>query len=96
MSVMTPKGVRRVPFSGWSAGIAARAGIEETIWDAKVLRRGDMAVVWAPFELKIDGKVSHCGIDAIDLVKSEGTWKIAGLMYTHEPEACGELRQPQR
>jgi hypothetical protein len=96
MTVLTPKGVRRAPFSSWSAGIVARTGIEETIWDAKVLRRGDMAVVWAPFELKVDGKVSHCGIDAIDMVKADGAWKVAGLMYTHEPDACGELRRVQR
>lgn len=95
LTVLTPTGVRRVPFSGWSAGVVARAGIEETIWDAQVLRRGAMAVVWAPFELKVDGKVSHCGIDAIDMVKVDGAWKIAGLMYTHEPEACGELRRVQ-
>lgn len=96
MTVLTPKGVQRLPFGGWSARVAARAGIEETIWDAKVMRRGDMAVVWAPFELKVDGKVSHCGIDAFDMVKVDGAWKIAGLMYTHEPDACGELRRAQR
>lgn len=96
MTVVTPKGPQRVPFAGWSARVASRAGIEETIWAAKVLRRGDMAVVWAPFELKVDGKVSHCGIDSIDMVKVDGAWKIAGLMYTHEPDACGELRKTQR
>lgn len=94
LTVVGPDGVRRVPFRDWMSRVAGRPGVEERIWDAKILRRGDMAVVWAPFDLKIDGKLSHCGFDSIDLVKAQGTWKVAAFMYTHEPNACDELRHP--
>lgn len=59
-------------------------------WTAEptVLIRGPIAVVWGAYEFTIDGKFSHCGIDAIDMVKLEGEWKIANIMWTVEKDNC--------
>ena len=43
-------------------------------------------------EFQLNGKTTHCGIDVFSLVKSDGGWKIAGLMWTQEPGACAELK----
>ena len=64
----------------------------ERYWDPKVEVRGDLAHVWAPYELRDNGKVIHCGIDAFDLVKIDGRWRIGNLMFTMEPDACGEIK----
>lgn len=53
-----------------------------------VLIRGPIAVVWGAYEFTIDGKFSHCGIDAIDMVKLDEGWKIANIMWTVEKENC--------
>lgn len=64
----------------------------ERYWDPVVHVRGGIAVVWTPYEFWIDGKTSHCGIDAFDMIKEKGVWKIANAMWTVEPEACPALR----
>ena len=83
----------RVPVSGWLKGIAGQPGLDERMWDPTVLRRGPLAVVWAPYEISQNGKTIHCGIDVFDMVKADGTWKVASLSFTAEPAACEELKQ---
>jgi len=68
------------------------AEYRERYWDPIVHVRGSIAVVWTPYEFWIDGKTSHCGIDVFDLMKEQGVWKIANMMWTVEPEACPALR----
>ena len=50
-----------------------------------------------PYDFWIDGKFSHCGIDAFDLIKTEEGWKLAGGVYTIEskcePSPLGPLKQ---
>ena len=53
---------------------------EERIHDALVRVDGNVAIVWAPFEFLIDGKVQHCGRDIANLVRVEGEWKIAAIV----------------
>ena len=66
--------------------------LNETYWEPTVLIRGPMAVVWAPYRFRIDGKVSHCGIDVFEMLKIDGRWIMGNAMWTVEPEACNELR----
>lgn len=68
------------------------ARLEEPYWNPTVLIRGPMAVVWAPYEVTADGELVHCGVDSFDMVKQDGKWMIAGIMYTAEPQACDEIR----
>lgn len=56
-----------------------KGSIEERIHDPLVRIDGDLAMVWAPYEFLIDGKVHHCGSDLIHLVRSQGKWLIAGV-----------------
>ena len=65
---------------------------EERYWKPTVLVRGPIAVVWAPYEFRIDALSSHCGVDVLDFVKIDGTWRVANAMWTVEPEACNKLR----
>jgi hypothetical protein len=64
----------------------------ERYWDPVVHVRGSIAVVWTPYEFWIDGKTSHCGIDVFDMMKEQGVWRIANMMWTVEPSACPNLR----
>jgi Putative lumazine-binding len=56
--------------------------IEERIHDPLVRIDNDLAVVWAPFEFVVDGKVDHCGTDLFNLIRTEGKWLIASVADT--------------
>lgn len=56
--------------------------IQERIRDPLVRIDHDLAVVWAPFEFLVDGKVDHCGTDLFNLVRTDGKWLIASVADT--------------
>ena len=60
----------------------------ERMWKPEVRIQGDMATVWTPYDFHRDGEFSHCGIDAFNLMKIDGAWKIAGGSYTVERTGC--------
>ena len=50
---------------------------------------GPLAVVWLPYDFYLDGRWSHCGVDAFTLLKADGRWRIATLAWSVEqPPAC--------
>jgi hypothetical protein len=64
--------------------------IEERIHDPLVRIDHDLAVVWAPFDLLVDGKVDHCGTDLFILVQQDGKWLIASVADTGRKDCTGE------
>jgi hypothetical protein len=56
--------------------------IEERIHDPLVRIDNDLAMVWAPFEFLVDGRVDHCGTDLFNLVRQDGKWLIASIADT--------------
>jgi hypothetical protein len=46
-------------------------------------------MVWLPYDLYLDGKWSHCGVDVFTLVRQEGAWRIATMAWSAEqPPVC--------
>ena len=56
--------------------------IEERIHDPLMRVDRDLAMVWAPFEFRVNGKVDHCGTDLFNLVHTDGRWLIADFAAT--------------
>jgi hypothetical protein len=56
--------------------------IEERIHNPLVRIDNDLAVVWAPFDFLVDGKVDHCGTDLFNMVRVDGRWMIASVADT--------------
>jgi Putative lumazine-binding len=56
--------------------------IEERIHNPILQIDHDLAMVWAPFEFLVDGKVDHCGTDLFNLVRIDGEWLIASIADT--------------
>lgn len=71
-------------------GKPGKAHIEERIHDPLVRIDNDLAVVWAPFEFLVDGKVDHCGTDLFNLVRSDGKWIIASVADTGRKDCPGK------
>lgn len=63
---------------------------QETISDPVVEIDGDIALVWAPFVVRVAGKVSNCGVDHFDLVRENGAWKVMNLTFSTRTTGCPE------
>ena len=63
---------------------------KETMYDPKVEVDGDWAMVWGRYVFWVNGKVSHCGIDQFNLVRTDAGWKIANGASTIDPGACSD------
>lgn len=47
-----------------------------------MLIEGDAAVVWGRHGFEVDGELSHVGVDAFHLLRTEEGWKVAGGAYS--------------
>lgn len=63
--------------------------IEERIHHPMVRIDRNVAIVWAPLEFLIDGKIDHCGTDSFQLIRLDGKWLIANLTATVRKECNG-------
>lgn len=63
-------------------GKPGKAQIEERIHDPLIRIDHDLAVVWAPFDFLVDGKVDHCGTDLFNMVRVDGKWLVASVADT--------------
>lgn len=65
--------------------------LDEPIRNPIVHVDGDLASVWAEYQVRIEGKVSHCGFDAFHLARLGGRWKILNVSDTFRRADCGEV-----
>lgn len=61
---------------------------EEVMVDPVIAVDGDVAMVWGEYIFRIDGAVSHCGVDHFDLVRRDNVWKIVNLTWTQRTTGC--------
>lgn len=83
-------GVRQRSWTEFAAGVSPQSSFLETISDAAVEVDGDVAMVWAPFVVRVGGKVSNCGFDHFDLVRENGAWRVMNLTFSSRVTGCGE------
>lgn len=62
--------------------LPANVQIEERVLSYEIRIDGNMATAWTPYELYVNGKRQHCGVDAFQLYKTENGWKIIALADT--------------
>lgn len=50
---------------------------------------GTIGMVWYPYDLYVNGKWSHCGVDVFTLVRTDAGWRIVAMAWSAEqPPAC--------
>ena len=87
-----PNRVARLTWQQFAGGL--RPGperFEEVLIDPTVAIDGDLAVVWGAYVFRIDGRISHCGVDHFDLIRQDGAWKINGLTWNQRTTGCEAL-----
>ena len=69
---------------------------KEVMYAPKVEVSGDWAMVWGRYIFYADGKLSHCGINQFNLVRTEAGWKIANGASTMDPGACTDAEKAMK
>lgn len=67
--------------------------VEEVMYAPKVDIDGDWAMVWGRYVFFAEGKLSHCGINQFNLVRTDAGWKIANGASTMDPGACTDAEK---
>ena len=95
--VETRSGAAAITFDSvdnWVRAIAnSNKRWNEQTYDVRLHVDGNLAVVWAGYTFYLDGKLSHCGTDALDLLKDASGWKITQLADTRRRENCRDVLQ---
>ncbi|MGH7636563.1 MAG: hypothetical protein ACREOK_02840, partial [Gemmatimonadaceae bacterium] len=66
---------------------------DEQIYDVQVRVDGNIAQVWAPYTFYLDKQVRHCGVNAIDLLRDGGGWKVTQIADTRRRDNCPDPLQ---
>jgi hypothetical protein len=86
--------VRTFPVEGFSKNFAEKKGeIKEDMYDPQVKTFGDLALIWGRYVFFVDGKISHCGVNAFHLVRAETGWVIANASTTIDPNGCTDAEK---
>lgn len=78
---------------GFADSIAKRKNdmMDERIINYRIQQFDNLASIWTYFVFYYNGKISHCGVNAIQVVKFEKEWKIGSLMDTAAKGSCEEF-----
>ena len=81
-------GLRQQSWTEFAARLKPGEGFQESISDPAIEVDGDIAMVWAPFVVRVGGKVSNCGFDHFDLVRENGAWKVMNITFSSRTTGC--------
>jgi hypothetical protein len=70
--------------------------IQEIMYDPKTDVSGDWAMVWGRYVFFVGDKLSHCGINQFNLVRTDAGWKIANGASTIDPGDCSEKEKAMK
>ena len=70
--------------------------MREEMYDPKVEVHNDWAMVWGRYVFFNGDKLSHCGINQFNLIRIDGTWKIANGASTIDPGDCSEKEKAMK
>lgn len=62
--------------------------LDERTGDMEIRIDDRLATAWVPYAFYIGTNFSHCGVNAIQLAKLEGAWKITHVMDTRRKDSC--------
>jgi uncharacterized protein (TIGR02246 family) len=88
-----------VNFTGekFSQNFAEKKGeIKEDMYEQKTFVDGDVAMVWGRYVFFVDSKISHCGLNSFQLVKTDAGWKIANAASTIDANACTDKEKKRK
>jgi hypothetical protein len=70
--------------------------IEEMMYAPNVEVSGDWAMVWGRYVFFVGDKISHCGINQFNLVRTDAGWRIANGASVIDPGDCTEKEKSMK
>jgi ketosteroid isomerase-like protein len=80
--------VRQLSWTQFAERVRPNNAFQERISDPVISIDGDIAMVWAPYVVRVGGRVSNCGYDLFDLVRENGAWKVMNLTFSSRTTGC--------
>lgn len=77
--------------------VAAVGGRRDAVWDERISEpeirvEGNLATAWMEYDFYLGDRVSHCGVNALQLFRAVDGWRIVQIMDTRRREGCGTER----
>jgi hypothetical protein len=73
----------------WLSGVAnAREVLNERIWDVEIRIDGTLATAWMQYDFHVGERFSHCGVNAMQLVRTASGWKIVNVADSRRTECA--------
>jgi hypothetical protein len=66
----------------------------ERAFEPEVRIERNLAQVWAAYDFHFGSAFSHCGVDAVQLLKRGGRWLIVSIADTYQKEGCPSRDPP--
>jgi len=82
-------GIRSQSWAEFAQRITPEGAFDERIYNPVIEIDGDLAMVWARFDVRRGGKMANCGFDHFDLVRDNGVWKVMNLSFSSQTTGCG-------
>ncbi|HEU5169012.1 MAG TPA: Rid family hydrolase [Gemmatimonadales bacterium] len=78
------------------AFIGAVGSPHAEVWDERLRNEivqvdGTLATVWAEYSFYAGDRFSHCGVDAFQLAKTGGGWRIVAIADTRRRQGCPDV-----
>jgi hypothetical protein len=70
------------------ATLPSNIKIEERILSYGIKVDGSLAQVWTTYQFYVNDKLSHCGVNAFQLFKTDKQWKIIQVSDTRRKTGC--------
>ncbi|MEO5824921.1 MAG: hypothetical protein ABIR59_03465 [Gemmatimonadales bacterium] len=80
-----------VSVDGFLQSIAAAPAAKvyrERVYDAEIRLDGGLATAWMFYTFSVDEKLSHCGVDAFQLMRTSAGWKVIAVADTRRTAGC--------
>jgi hypothetical protein len=98
--IRQPNGTSRIQTfktEQFSKNFAVKRGeIEELMYGHQIQVHGDLALVSGRYVFFVNGKISHCGVNAFHLVRTADGWRIGGASSTIEPGGCTDKEKAMK
>lgn len=86
-------GIRYAAVDDWLGAVASSEGKwDERVYDITIRMDGPIASAWVPYTFYLDGQLSHCGVNTIELLRTAAGWKITQLSDSRRQEDCPDPR----
>ena len=73
----------------WIGAIGESGGSwDEQVYDVDIQVDENVASAWVPYTFYLEGVISHCGVNSIELLLNGDHWEITQLSDTRRSEDC--------